>query len=259
MQPATGLAGQLEVLNALVLRETKTRFGEHKLGYLWAVIGPASLIGTFVAMFYFFGRSAPTGMDVVSFIATGLIPYNLFREMTFRSMNAVNANRGLLFYPQIQPLDLVMARAVLELVTMFLVFCVIIFTASMWQGTTPHVADWLVFVFGFVSAAGLGASLGLVALGLSVFFPTVERIMSPMLRPLFWFSGVFYTANGLPAVARDVMLYNPMLHIIELVRSGWFSEYRSQHASVGYVCVWILSLSFLGLLIERAAKRRLEV
>ena len=78
-------------------------------------------------------------------------------------------------------------------------------------------------------------------------------------RPLFWFSGVFYTANGLPAVARDLMLYNPVLHVVEFVRSGWFIEYRSQHASVSYVCAWIVTLTFLGLVIERAAKRRMEL
>jgi len=259
VQPATGLSGQFEVLNALILREIKTRFGDHSLGYLWAVIGPSLWIGTFVAMFYFVGRSAPSGMDVVSFIATGLIPYSLFRESMFRSVNAVSANKGLLFYPQIQPLDLVLARAVLEFVTSFVVFCVIIFVASMWQGTTPRVADWLAFVFGFAGAAGLGASLGLVLLGLSVFAPTIERLLGPMLRPLFWFSGVFYTANGLPSVAREVLLYNPVLHVVELVRTGWFVEYRSQDASPGYVCAWIVTMTFLGLVIERAAKRRLEL
>ncbi|HEU5076602.1 MAG TPA: ABC transporter permease [Polyangiaceae bacterium] len=259
MQPATGLFGQFEVLNALILREIKTRFGASSLGYLWALIGPSLWIGTFVGMFYMLDRTAPAGMDTVSFIATGLIPYTLFRETAARAVSAIGANKGLLFYPQIQPLDLVMARIVLEFVTMTLVFAVIIFTASMWQGDSPRVADWLQFVIGFAAAAALGGSLGLVLVGLSVFTPAIERLQGPLLRPLFWFSGIFYTANGLPPVARDVMLYNPVLHVVEFVRSGWFVEYRSQHASISYVCGWIVSLTFVGLLIERAARRRLEL
>ncbi|HEY6722709.1 MAG TPA: ABC transporter permease [Polyangiaceae bacterium] len=259
MQPASGLFGQLEVLNAIILREVKTRFGAHQLGYLWALIEPALWIGTFVAMFYMLGRSGPGGMDTVSFITTGLIPFMLFRETAARAVSAIGANKGLLFYPQIQPLDLVFARVLLELVTLLTVFVVIIFTACMWQGTSPHVADVLQFVIGFIAAAGLGGSLGLVLMGLSVFTPVVERLYGPLLRPLFWFSGIFYTANGLPAVARDVMLYNPVLHVVEFVRTGWFIEYRSQHASIVYVAGWIVSLTFLGLLIERAARRRLEL
>lgn len=259
MQPASGVFGQFEVLNALILREIKTRFGAHQLGYLWALIEPSLWIGTFVAMFYLLGRSGPSGMDTVSFIATGLIPFMLFRETGIRAVSAIGANKGLLFYPQIQPLDLVFARVLLEFVTLLTVFAVIIFTASMLRGTTPRVSDWLLFVSGFAAAAALGGSLGLLLMGLSVFTPAIERLHGPLLRPLFWFSGIFYTANGLPPVVRDVMLYNPVLHVVEVVRSGWFIEYRSQHASLLYVGGWIVSFSFLGLLVERAARRRLEL
>src|SRR5688500_1122739 len=133
----------------------KTRFGAHQLGYLWAVIEPALWIGTFVGMFYLLGRTAPSGMDTVSFIATGLIPYTLCGDTTSRAVTAIGAIRGLLFYPQIQPLDLVLARAVLEFVTLILVFGVIICAASMWHGSWPNVADWLQFLFGFVAAGAL--------------------------------------------------------------------------------------------------------
>jgi capsular polysaccharide transport system permease protein len=259
VQPATGLSGQLEVLNALILRELKTRFGSNQLGYLWALIEPSLWIATFVGLFYLLGRTSPGGLDPVSFIATGLIPYSLFRETASRAVSAIGANKGLLFYPQIQPLDLVLARTVLEFVTFVLVFVVIIGAASMWRGTVPQVADWLQLSFGFAAACALGASLGLVLTGLSVFAPAIERLHGPVLRPLFWISGVFFTANGLPPAAREFMLYNPVLHIVEFVRSGWFVEYRSQYADMGYVMVWIITLTFFGLVVERTARRRLEV
>lgn len=259
MQPASGVWGQFEVLNALVLREMKTRFGAHQLGYLWAVIEPALWIGTFVAMFWVLNRTAPDGMETVSFITTGLIPYLLFRETTGRAVSAISGNKGLLFYPQIQPLDLVLARAVLECFTLMLVFGVIMCGASIWSETLPRVADWLQFSLGFIAAAALGGSLGLLLLSLSVFSPAVERLHGPLLRPMFWCSGIFFTANGMPPPVRDVVLYNPLLHIVEFVRTGWFLEYRSLHASAGYVISWIVSLAFAGLVTERAARRRMEV
>ena len=259
MQPASGLVGQFEVLNALILREMRTRFGAHQLGYLWALIEPSLWIGTFVGMFAMAGRTAPDGMETVSFIATGLIPFMLFRETVGRAVSAVGGNKGLLFYPQIQPLDLVLARTVLECFTLVFVFAVIICGASIWSDRWPHVADWLRFTLGFVAAGALGSSLGLLLLGLSVFTPAIERLYGPVLRPLFWFSGIFYTANGLPAPIRDVMLYNPLLHIVEFVRSGWFLQYRSLHADAGYVSAWVIVLAFAGLVVERVARRRLEV
>lgn len=259
MQPVTGFWGQFEVLNALILREIKTRFGAHQLGYLWALIEPVLWISTFMAMFYFLDRGAPNGMDTASFIATGLVPFVLFRETVGRSVAAISANKGLLFYPQIQPLDLVLARALLEAATLFIVFMVLIALAAGVRGVTPDVADWLTFLLAFGAAAALGASLGLCFMAGAVFFPAIERLLGPMLRPLFWISGVFFTANGLPPVARQVLMFNPVLHIIEFVRTGWFVEYQEEHASAGYVLSWIVSLGFLGLVLERLARRRLEV
>ena len=118
MRPASAVLGQLEVLHALVLRETRTRFGEHQLGYLWALLEPLLWIGTFWAMYWLLSRSAPDGMELVAFLTTALAPYLLFRHVYSRAATAIGSNRGLLFYPQIQPLDLVWARTVLEFATM---------------------------------------------------------------------------------------------------------------------------------------------
>jgi capsular polysaccharide transport system permease protein len=210
-------------------------------------------------MFYFLGRGAPDGMELVTFILTGLIPFNLFREVTARAVSAVQGNKGLLFYPQIQPLDLVIARALLEAATLSVVFGVIVLASALWQGEAPSVHDWLVFMLSFAAAAALGASLGLTLAALGVFTPTVERLHGPVLRPLFWVSGVFFTANGLPPGARHVMLYNPVLHIVEFVRTGWFPGYTARYASASYVITWIICLTFFGLVLERLARRRLEV
>src|SRR5690606_3667577 len=90
MQPATGFVGQVEVLHALILREMKTRFGEHQLGYLWALIEPVLWVGTFLGMFYVVGRTAPNGMDTPAFIYTGLLPFIFFRETCARTVAAVS-------------------------------------------------------------------------------------------------------------------------------------------------------------------------
>jgi ABC-type polysaccharide/polyol phosphate export permease len=52
---------------------------------------------------------------------------------------------------------------------------------------------------------------------------------------------------------------NPVTHIIELVRDGWFPGYGARHSSASYVLAWILVLAFVGLGLERTARRRLEV
>src|SRR4051794_6139116 len=110
-----GALTQLQVVHALLLRETKTRFGITKLGYLWAIIEPALWIGTFSAFYSSFRHLATPGMNIVAFITCGIIPFSMFRDIAGRCMVAISSNMGLLFYPQVRPLDLVIARVVLEI------------------------------------------------------------------------------------------------------------------------------------------------
>lgn len=247
---------QIQVVYALIMRETRTRFGLNRLGYLWALLEPILFIATFALVFQVFGRAAPDRMPIVPFLATGFLPYLLFRETSGRGLHAVEANRGLLFYPQVRPLDLVLARALLEIATNIVAFVMIVGAYSAYSGQF-EIADPLQIVIGFGLAAGIGASLGLILCAASVFSTLVERLHAPLLRPLFWFSGLMYPTGQLPINYRNLLSYNPIVHAVELTRAGYFRGYRADHVSVSYPLMWITVLFFLGLTLERVARRRL--
>lgn len=253
-----GLFTQLQVVYALFLRELKTRFGQHKLGYGWALLEPLLWVGTFYALFTLLGRGSPPGMPALAFLITGIVPFGMFRNVAAHTMLAVESNRGLLSYPRIRPLDLVIARALLEIVTQFVVFTILMSTAALIEGKLP-VDNLLLTIFGLTLVGALGTSLGLVFCGLVVMSPTMERIQSPLLRPLMWFSAVFYPLDSVPSNLREIVLFNPLAHGIEIVRDGWFAGYSAHHASITYPLSWVLVMTFFGLTLERVARRRLEL
>jgi capsular polysaccharide transport system permease protein len=253
-----GSLTQLQVLHALLLRETKTRFGSNQLGYLWAFIEPAMWIGMFIGFYGVVGRITPPGMSMVAYLTTGIVPFSLFRDTAQRCMSAIEANKGLLFYPQVRPLDLVIARAILEGVTYLGVMAVFMGGLALWEGP-PRVDSVLQTLAGLGLAGGFGAAVGLLCCGLSVYSPTVERLFPSVLRLSFWLSAVFHPVETLPHAMRDVLLLNPLTHAIELTRDGWFLGYDARHADSVYVLLWILVLSFFGLSFERMARRRLEI
>jgi capsular polysaccharide transport system permease protein len=253
-----GVFGQLQVVHALLLRETKTRFGQNQLGYLWALVQPLLWVGTFAAMYHAFGRLAPPGMSMLAFLTTGIVPFSLFKETANRCLNAIDSNKGLLFYPQVRPLDLVIARVALETVTQLVVFAVMMIGIAIYEG--PYRIDSaLETVCGLALATGLGAAFGLVCCGLTVFTRSVERLFPALMRILFWISAIFHPVESLPNKIRDIFLLNPVTHAIELVRDGWFPGYQSSHIDEGYAAVWILVMLFFGLSLERVARRRLEL
>ncbi len=253
-----GLVVQAEVIFALVLRETRTRFGGYRMGYLWALLEPALMIVTFFVLFRIARRGVPAGMDVFDFIATGIIPYNLFTNTVGKVAESVNGNKALLFYPQVLPIDLALARAMLEFVTHLGVFLALMGIHAVFVQELV-VDEPLLVVAGFTLAGLLGTVVGLVFCGLGQLSSVVDRIRGPLLRPFFWVSGIFFTAASLPEGARRAVLWNPVLHCTELVRGGWFTTYDASHADVGYVLYWILGFALLGLALERVVRQRIEL
>ncbi len=253
-----GLMSQLEVIHALVLRETRTRFGAHKLGYMWALLEPIMMILTWLVLFRIAHRRVPDGMDPFAFLATGVIPYYAFSNTMHRVADSIKGNKALLFYPHVRPLDLAMARVVLELVTYFTVFVVLLGANALYVEHL-EISDPMKIIMGFGLASMFGASCGLVFCVLAQFSNTVDRVRGPLTRPFFWVSGIFFTAEALPDRIRHGMLYNPVLHATELVRDGWFPNYTSHHVDPTYVMQWVLGLALVGLSLERVVRRKIEV
>jgi capsular polysaccharide transport system permease protein len=195
---------------------------------------------------------------MVGFLATGIVSYTLFRETAARCMSAINANKALLYYPQVRPLDLVAARALLETTTQLTVMGLLMGGLALYEGQF-NIDSVLQIALGLGLAAGLGVSLGLVLCGLSVFNRGVERLAPALMRPIFWLSSIFHTVESVPKGFRDILLLNPVTHALELVRDGWFPGYYARHADPWYPAAWILVLSFFGLSLERVARRSIEL
>jgi capsular polysaccharide transport system permease protein len=252
------LATQLQILNALILRETRTRFGRHRLGYVWALLEPLLFIAMFSGIYLLLDRTSLAGLPLVPFLATGFLPFLAFNNIKTQSMNAINGNKGLLFYPDVRPLDLVLARVVLELATYLTVFAIIMGAVGFFDERF-QVDSLLLMLVGFGLTAGLGMGLGLVLCGLSTFSLTVERLAPAMMRPLFWVSALFFSTTELPTDAQKLVLLNPLLHAVELTRDGWFPGYHVPQVNIFYPAAWMLVLLYFGLTLERVARRRLEL
>lgn len=253
-----GLIVQSEVVHAIILRETRTRFGAYRFGYLWAIVDPVIIILTFFGLFALLDRSSPFGMDVFSFVATGLIPYRLFASCAAQVGEAINGNRALLYYPRVLPIDLVIARGIFELVTYSAVF-VALMSCHAFYFQEIVVESALHVIAGLVLAALLGTAVGLVFCSLGVVANSVDRARGPILRPLFWVSGVFFTAASLPDEVRGLVLLNPVVHAVELVRAGWFPTYGDEYADPTYILAWILAVGLCGLIAERRVRHRIRL
>ncbi|MDH5491841.1 MAG: ABC transporter permease [Myxococcales bacterium] len=253
-----GAGNQMRVVHALALRETRTRFGQHRLGYLWALLEPTLWILTLYGAFTLAGRESMSGMELIPFLATGMVVYDLFSKSVEKVSAAIVSNKALLFYPHVKTLDIVFARGSLEFATYAIVFVILLGGHGLLV-QQMQIHDLLLVITGFGLAALLGMGVGLLFCTLSVISNVADRIRGPLLRPLFWVSGIFFAADALPSEARDLLLWNPVLHCVEMVRSGWFESYAANYGSPVYVSYWILGLFFAGLSLERHVRPKVQL
>ena len=112
------LCTQARVVHALIIRETRTRFGDSRLGYGWALIEPILHIALLAAMFSLLMRGRPPiGTHFFLFYFTGLVPYLIFVHASTSMMHAVTSNGALLQLPPVKPFDAILARGLLEFAT----------------------------------------------------------------------------------------------------------------------------------------------
>jgi len=172
-------------------------------------------------------------------------------------MTAIQSNRPLLTFPQVTPIDLIVGRAILEMATTLVAFVLLIVLFSAIGGPVK-IADPLGVVVWLAVLGLLGFGAGAAFGALAPLFPSVQQLVPTILiRPLFFISGLFFTAEMIPENIREYALLNPLLNLTELVREAFFQGFESPYADVPYVVLFTLVVVFLGLAIQRALLKRI--
>ncbi|MFM9846392.1 MAG: ABC transporter permease [Hyphomicrobiaceae bacterium] len=244
------LAVQMRVIGALILRETRSRFGRSQLGYLWAIAEPLLYIISLSLLFDAISRHSPFGSSVALFFATGLLPYQLFSRIASALTTAFDANEALLAYPIVKPVDTLIARAMLEIATAALVM-ILLFGGLVYFADAPEPESLHVMVVAILGLSLFGFGVGTINAVIGTLFVSWRQVYDVASRPLIIVCGVFFTLDTLPAGARDIVAYIPITHGIELFRSGYYSGYRSTVMDIGYLFVSGLVLCLVGLAAER--------
>ena len=249
---------QRRVIFALILRETRTRYGKTRIGYLWALFEPLAHMLIFAAIFSFIGRSSPLNGSVALLVLTGLFPYNLFSNLATQLMNAIDANKVLLSYPHVTPFDVMSARILLEIATQIIVFSFVLLILAMQDLWDMQIDSFMNVILVVLVGTALGAGLGLINAVLAFKFPSYANIFGMIMRPLYFLSGIFFVVGYMSTEIQDIMYYNPIAHLIEWFRSAIYVGYNSEFLDKQYVFNFTLSVVFLGLLLLRLVRHKIR-
>lgn len=249
------LSVYVRVVVAIILRETKTRFGKNKLGYLWAVIEPSTYVAILVFIRQTMHASVPFGENLALFILTGVLVYRVFVSIAGRTMGSISSNQSLLTYPLVKPLDTIVSRIVLESLTM--IFVLFVFFTLLSIFSYKRVINYpSVFIEAILALLLLSAGIGSLNAVLSILFPFWERIWGLVKFPILFLSGVFYVPKSMPPFVQGIIVWNPVMHCVDWLRSGAYLDYNPL-LNKEYVIWFGLVTLALSLIIERYFRNKL--
>ncbi|MFC3612459.1 ABC transporter permease [Lutimaribacter marinistellae] len=233
---------------ALILREMSTTYGRSPGGYIWALAEPIGGIVLLTAIFALITRSPPLGSNFPLFFATGVIPFMIYQTTSTKVGAAIHYSRQLLAYPSVTYVDAIVARLILNVLTQITVAFILLSVIVVLYGVRLNV-DFITCARGILLAVALGVGVGLVNCYMMSMFPIWQFVWAVLNRPLFIVSGIFFLYDGLPAPAREALLWNPVAHPIMLFRRGIYDTYDAYYVSEVYVYLISLILSAFGMLL----------
>ena len=249
---SNNLAVMGRVVFALMIRESRTRYGKSDLGYLWALIDPAIQLAVFWVIFSLLGRVIPVPATMPVFLMTGILPYFFWRNCIARGGSAAQSNLQLLTYPQVKVFDVVIARVLLDGATFAAVTVIFIVGLRFlfgqpfisWVRDPIVLAGAVLALFYFSTCAAIfSASLGRI-------WPAWPLIFGYMSRPLYYTSGIFFTLDELPTSIRKYASINPVAHMLEWLRTGAIPGFISTSYSAMYVISFASLLLLIGMVLD---------
>ena len=242
-----------EIINTLVFKDIKSRFYGDRLAYIWNLINPLAWIGALIVFFSILGKQVPIFTDIISFLVPGMLAYILFRNTINSIMRTRKTSQAIIYFPSVTHITVITAAALIELINSMIVFLLLIILNDILFDRI-ECNDALVMIFGYLCAWGTGIVVGSLSVELSNLYPMFEKMLPIILRPVFWISGVFYTANELPDWLSEIGTMNPLFQSIEIIRDGTFLSYHSRMATYYQPILFMIGVIAIIALIRMSQK-----
>lgn len=247
----SGFEIQKATIKALFLREIRTRFGEYRLGYLWAVLEPAAHVLVLLSVRVFLRDRSMGNLSYSVYLISGILPYFIFSKISNKSINALEANRALFNYRPVKPVDAVLARAILETVIHISVYLFLLMILGL-SGESFAFHDFLVTVCALTLMVIFSFGFGLLVMVFSFnYYEIAKKLLPIFFQALYFGSGIIFPISAIPETYRSYLYYNPILHVVEAMRESVLPGYINDEVNLGYSAAWTLVVLFFGLALYR--------
>lgn len=232
---------------ALFLMEMYDSVGVKKSGYFWLFFDVLFIVIVFAGLRGFLRGLHIPGLDAIVFLAINVSAFFYFRTTVQMLMSSFGGPSKKLFdYKQIKPIDIVISKFLFNTYIRILAVFILLFI-GVYFDFDLSIKDFNMVMLAVAWLAVFSFGIGLLSAVLGNFFEAYKKIVGFMMMPLLFTSAVFYTVDSLPAELRVYILYNPVVHFMEMLHGSYFHVLDTKYVDYMYMTYWTIIPLFLGL------------
>jgi ABC-type polysaccharide/polyol phosphate export permease len=244
------------LLFQLVRRDFEQRFVGSAVGWIWGLIHPMVLLGSWIYVFSVcLKQKLPPGQpgNYPLFLFAGQLPWLLFSETVQRSSSSLVEQAGLItktvFPAEMVPLSVFLSSLISHLLALVLMIA----AAGIWLHSVSPVLVLLPIYMLLLGLLAVG--IGWIVAALQVYLRDTAQVVTVILTVWFWMTPILILENQVPPRLRILLYVNPLAGLVRAYRQVLLASALPGWGDTGLMAVYGLGAFFLGGLVFRHLKR----
>ena len=232
------------VQKALFLRELTRRFTQSYIGLFWTFFEPFYQVAFLVILkVIIFGRESDN-FDYIIFVSIAMTAFVMFKNILTSALGAFASNKNLFVYRQVKPIDTIFSRIMIELFLTSIVILIFSILAYYFNFNT-NIENLVLVTFAYIWLLVFASALGIFFAILGTYTKVIAHIVGLFMRGLILLSAIFYPLNIISPELREILLYNPLVHFMEMIHGAYFYTLNDHYVDYIYMMYWtLLPLTF---------------
>ena len=241
----------------LVRRDFQQRYVGSAAGWLWGVVHPLVLLGSWIFIFQIcLKMTLPAGsltQNYPLFLFGGILPWLLFQETVTRSAPSMVENANLItrtvFPSEVLPVSIFLSSMIHHLIAigLFAITSVVVL-----HRLSPMI---LLLPFYMLLLGLFSVGVAWILSSLHVYLRDTAQVLSVIMTLLFWFTPIMISERQIPQRFRPLLYWNPLSWFVRAYRERLLSDAWPDWQELAVMLAYSLVAFLLGGLFFRHLKR----
>jgi homopolymeric O-antigen transport system permease protein len=199
-----------ELIWALAVKELKLRYKRSVLGFLWALLNPALMMGVLTLVFSTILRFGIVHYAI--FLLSVLLPWTFFSQSLSYGVDCIVGNGELIKKVAVPKLVFPVAAVVSNSINLLL--SLIPMAVLVIAMRHPFYATWLYLPVPMLALILFTLGMTCFCATANVFYRDVAHILQVVLSAWFYFTPIIYALDFVPAKMQWLFKLNPIIYVI---------------------------------------------